>query len=184
MLQAYLVNCRLCKANNRMRTDSWYKKRSLLMETWIRTRQSLMWINVKLCLRLIRFSQRVQSWFNVSSCGEGLECTVSGFCRVAVRKGSVGLLKCVERHDNSSVSSFTPEKCGHLWVLGRLLLGTWNSGWGDGQNHAVVNAWSSPGILKLGRKWWQRDEKKVETLVEEERLLYCLPSIGRTTVHR
>lgn len=74
-----------------------------------------MWINVKLCLRLIRFSQRVQNWFNVSSCGEGLECTVSGFCRVAARKVGVGLPKCVERHGNSRVSNFTPEKCGaHL----------------------------------------------------------------------
>lgn len=144
-----------------------------------------MWINVKLCLRLIRFSQRVHNWFNVSSCGEGLECTVSGVCRVAVRKVSVGLLKCVERHSNSSVSSFTPEKCGApLWVLRRLFLGTWNSGWGDGQNHAIVNAWSSQGILKPGQKWRQRDEKKVETLVEEGRLLYCLPSTARTTVHR
>lgn len=37
------------------------------------------------------------------------------FVEWLLEKFSVGLLKCVERHDNSSVSNFIPEKCGaHL----------------------------------------------------------------------
>lgn len=150
------------------------------METWIGTRWSLIWINVKLYLRLIRFSQWVQNWFSFSSRGEGLECTVSSFCRVAVRKvANRSMWQCFPFHSWEVL-------CSPVSAQEALFrnMGLRECSWvGRRPNHAIVNAWSNQGILKLRQKWWQRDEKKVEKLVEEERLLYCTASTNRTWVH-